>query len=748
MKIMNRRIIREFSANWVRYTAFSLLIIFGFAFVVGGSASNSCIVRTIEDNFETSVLEDGTFSAFFQLSEDDIAKIEENGVSIEEMFYTDVKCNNDNTLRVFRVRQNINKITVDTGELPVKSDSLLLEQHYAELNNYTVGSNLTLAGKNFTVSGIGSVPDYTYVKKNVSDISADHQKFSIAFLNEEAFNSFCENLNDDCSSLTYCYGFRLNGAKTQSDFQKLLNDIGVTLTAYTQKSDNSRINAYQEDCGIMSKATLVCGALFTILLAYVLATFAAHTIDKEKKIIGTFYASGFSVSELRGHYIVLPLLITAIGSILSIVFGYAVFFDLLSADSIALYSMPAVKTEYPLYVILYALFVPLIITFIVNFMVITKRLSKSPLSMLSSGPNEKVHEYNLNTEKLGFINTFRIRHFLRESAMNIVMFFGILLAMSFFVIGFTLNDSFQHYIDHVADNMQYNYTYMVAGLPENLPDSVQCMYSKTLKYDAGDNSTLSVVVQGVDKDNHPYYDFFPDTAKDEIVLSHAVADKFNLHINDTITLTDSLTNDEYTFKISDIAGDESTLYAYMDRKAMTECFDIDTDVYNTIISENQLNIPENLLINTVTMDDVTDAAQAQLDSASMMIAIINLVSMIIFAVVVYLILKMIIDRSTMNVSLMKIFGYNKGELNKIYFGSATATVIVSLLISLLIGTLIAKKLFPFLVSGVDAHIQGFIAMPTYAEILAFMLVIYFIIQLNLRRKLNRIPMQEIIRNRD
>lgn len=748
MKIMNRRIIREFTANWVRYTALSLLIIFGFAFVVGGSASNACIVRTIEDNFKTSFLEDGTFSSFTPLSEENIAEIEDNGISIEEMFYTDVTCDDGNVLRLFRVRKNINLITADTGGLPEDDSSVLLEQHYAELNGYEIGSKITLAGTEFTVSGTGSVPDYTYVKKNISDISADHKKFSIAFLSDEAFDNLIENPDDSCSPLVYCYGFCLNDSETHSGFRKLLKNAGITMTAYTQREDNSRINAYQEDCGVMSKATLVCGALFTVLLAYVLATFTAHTISQEKKVIGTFYASGFSVGELRGHYITLPMLITAIGSILSIVLGYAVFFDLLSADSVALYSMPEVKTEYPLYVILYALFAPMIITFIVNFTVITKRLSASPLSMLSAGPNEKVHEYNLNTDRLGFINTFRIRHFLRESAMNIVMFFGILLAISFFVMGFTLNDSFQHYIDHVADNMEYNYTYMVASLPDNLPENAQCMYSRTLKYSTGDDSSLSVVVQGIDEDNHPYYDFFPQTAKDEIVISRAVAEKFGLGTDDTITLTDSLTDDSYTFRITEVAGDEYTLYAYMNHNSMAECFDLDSDSYNMILSENELNIPDNLLINTITMDDIADSAQAQLDSASMMIAIINLVSMIIFAVVVYLIMKMIIDRSTMNVSLLKIFGYNKHELNRIYFGTATMAIIVSLVVSLLIGTLIVKQIFPFLVSGVDAHIPGFIAVATYAEILAFMLVIYFLIQLDLRRKLNRIPMEEIIRSRD
>lgn len=748
MKIMNRRIIREFRTNWLRYTALLLLIVFGFAFVVGASASNECIVRTIEDHFKTSKLEDGSFSTLSPLGKADMAEIRKDGVTIEKMVYSDVKVSRHRQLRVFRVRKHIDRLTLDAGSLPATSDELVLEQHYARQNGCQVGDKLTLAGKSYTISGIGSVPDYTYVKKNVSDIGADHQKFSVAFLNDAAFDYFSHHLDEDCSPPVYCYGFRLNGAKTQRDFKDRLNALGVTLTAYTQRSDNSRINAYREDCGVMSKASLVCGALFTILLAYVLATFTAHTIDKEKKVIGTFYASGFSVGELRRHYIILPLVITAIGSVLSILIGYAVFFDLLSADSIALYSMPGIKVGYPLYVMLYALLIPLTITFIVNFIVITRRLKASPNVLLSAGQNEKGHDYPLNVEKLGDINTFRIRHFLKERSMNLIMFFGILLAVSFLVMGFTLNDSFQHYIDHVADQMPYNNTYLVTALPDDLPKDTQRMVSKTLKYSAGENPALSVAVSGVDRDNHPYYDFFPKTAKDELVLSPGAADKFNLQRGDKITLTDSLSGKRYPFKIIDIAGDKSALTAYMDRTAMVKRFNLDADAYNTILSKQKLAIPENRLINTITKDDVVGAAQAQLDNTATMIGIINFVAMLIFVIVVYLVLKMMIDRSSMDISLLKIFGYNKHEIRQIYFGSAAATVIVSLILSLWIGTFVVKRIFPFLVSGVDVHIPEYLALSTQIEILLFMLVIFGVIQLCLRRRVNRIPMEDIIRDRD
>ena len=93
--------------------------------------------------------------------------------------------------------------------------------------------------------------------------------------------------------------------------------------------------------------------------------------------------------------------------------------------------------------------------------------------------------------------------------------------------------------------MPYNNTYLVTALPDDLPKDTQRMVSKTLKYSAGENPALSVVVSGVDRDNHPYYDFFPKTAKDELVLSPGAADKFNLQRGDKITLTDSLSGKRY-----------------------------------------------------------------------------------------------------------------------------------------------------------------------------------------------------------
>ncbi len=104
-----------------------------------------------------------------------------------------------------------------------------------------------------------------------------------------------------------------------------------------------------------------------------------------------------------------------------------------------------------------------------------------------------------------------------------------------------------------------------------------------------------------------------------------------------------------------------------------------------------------------------------------MVFTISFASAAILCVVMYLMMKVMIDRSAYNISLIKVFGYKKKEV---------------------------KKLFPFMISNVTCGLN--IKAPILFFVIAYLIIIglYFIINTILVRRLNKFTPAEVLKNRE
>ena len=98
---------------------------------------------------------------------------------------------------------------------------LLWEKRYAQEHNLKVGSNITIDGDSYKVTGIGSVPDYDACYEKLSDSTVDSKQFGLAFVTEDAYENLKDNENS-IQSEEYIYAYRLNGAMTQKQLKNKL----------------------------------------------------------------------------------------------------------------------------------------------------------------------------------------------------------------------------------------------------------------------------------------------------------------------------------------------------------------------------------------------------------------------------------------------------------------------------------------------------------------------------------------------
>ena len=213
-----RRIPRDLKKSWARYLALMVLIIASMYIVVSVVGMTEVTIQGTAKKIEENRIQDGQFQTFEKLTDKQVNEISEMGVITEELFYVDIS-NGEKTIRVGKIRKNIDLIDLDEGTLPVKEDEIVLMNLYCDKNGLSLGDQIVIADKTFTISGIGSVPDYNLPLKNMSDMTSDPNRFGVGFVCDASYEQIVNS--DNVGSEVYVYAYRLCGATASALKEKL-----------------------------------------------------------------------------------------------------------------------------------------------------------------------------------------------------------------------------------------------------------------------------------------------------------------------------------------------------------------------------------------------------------------------------------------------------------------------------------------------------------------------------------------------
>ena len=1001
--ILFKRALRDLKAGWARYLALSLLIIFSIFIVVSLMGAAVTVMDTTEINDRECAREDGEFSVFVPLRNSELTQITDKGVSVEKMFFADYEVGENKVLRVFKVRENINKISLIDGRLPEKDDEAVIERRYSDVNEVKVGDKITVGKKEFTVTGIGATPDYNTIVKKVSDSVSDSRAFGLLFVTSDAYEALYAS-NESLSSQEYYYAYLLNGKMTDDELKKTLEDIefkvndvddfffkdywkrmtgkkddlleaidklndgakelsdgakeladgtkeykdgmkefkdavpdlkkgikaldngaaqlekgvkqytkGVSKVAtgtsslskgakqlangtkqlddgakaygdgvdqyanmaggpavqlangykqiksgvsgvnsgtnalsngvgklykgtrklsdsgiilrngmsslhkgttelrkganklaegvdklydgskeisdgakeladgakeyadgmqefadetkdfvdeyfdiktsnlmlFMNHADNPRIDSAADDVQINYTASIIFGILLIMLFAYVISVFIVHMIDQESSVIGALYSMGMKRRTLIASYVAVPVIVTFISGVIGT--AIALFtpagIPAQLADSLGYFSMPECEIKINTFIVIYGLVIPPVTAFIVNVLVIRKRLSKTPLALLR---NEKkaVRGKELKIKGLKFISMFRLRQMLRETRTGITVILG--MFMSLLVALMALNTMVycgkvkDYYVSQTKYEYMYNYKYPTEEVPEGGYEAVAEGLKKEIF-----GYTFDVTILGITKDN-PFFDTgdLPDNDTD-IILSSAVAIKYKLKVGDEFTLKGENGDRMYAFRVAKIIDYSASLMCFMDIDRCRDMFGESDKYYNVVFSDHELDIPGGRLYSTVTRSEIERSAGIYVDMMGPMVTTMSVASAVIFVVVMYLMVKMMIDRSTFNISLVKIFGFRNREVRKMYLDGNFYVVAIGALIVIPLCKAIMDYIYPrYLVSNVGVGISPSYTPEMYVIIFAVIIGLYLIINAVLTGKLRKINPAIVLKNRE
>lgn len=753
---LNERFLRELKGELAKYIVIFVFMTAVIGLISGFLIADGSMYDTYNKSFEKYNIEDGNFELYSKADENVIDKLEKENVTIYENFYKEenvVRHNNikndedsQSTLRFYVNREEVDKVDLMEGSLPEDINEIAIDRMYAVNNDIKVQDTLTVGSRILKVTGLVALSDYSSLFSDNSDTMFDSLKFGVGVVSQKCFDAY------DDTHIHYVYSWLYDNKPEDDKEAKLMADdfvktisANAILVNYIPQYINQAIHFTGDDIGSDRSMMIVLLYVLIVIMAFVFAVTTNNTIVKEANVIGTLRASGYTRGELLRHYILLPIIVTIFGALVGNILGYTVFKDIFVATYYGSYSLPTYHTLWNADAFLLTTVVPVIIMLVINIVIIGCRLKLSPLKFLRRDLSGKQKKKAMRLPAFGFFNRFRLRIIIQNMPNYITLFIGILFANVLLLFGIMLGPMLTHYQNEITDKLIAKHQYVLKALVDVDDNAAEKYCVKTLATIEGRLKSEDVLVYGV-KDNSIYADINTASLKDnEVYITNGYADKFRIKKGDKITLKEKYDDNEYEFTVKDMYDYPSSFAIFMSDAAFKNVFDKSEDYYSGYFSDNILDINEKYVATQITLDDLTKVSR-QLDrSMGETFNLVKIFAVVLFAVLMFLLTKLIVEKNTTSISMVKILGYSNREISRLYVTSTTIVVVLSVALSIGLSVVIMNYLFRVFMEEMSGWISCYYAPHIFPVMFILNITVYVVISFFMMAKIKKIPMDEALK---
>ena len=679
---LRKRLPRELKDEFGKYLVIFLFMTLTIGLVSGFLVAGKSMVKTYNDSFEEYNIEDGHFILNDEITGTLQNKLEdEEDITVYSLFYKEEE-EGEHTYRIYKNREDIDGVSVHKGRIPEKDGEIAIDRKFADSADLKVGDKVTLDKKEYEITGLVALSDYSALFRSNTDLMFDAQNFTVAVVTPEAFNRISDN------NLKYCYAWKYDKTsltdkekKDKSDDIKTFLAKNAVMTDFVPEPDNQAIHFASDDMGSDTAMVMVLLYIVIIIMAFIFAVTSISTIEKESTVIGTLRASGYTRKELIIHYMELPMIIMFIGAIIGNILGYTIFKDIVAAIYYNSYSLTVYTTIWSPYAFVMTTIIPCVLMFVINLFMLTKMLKLSPLKFIRRDLKKRKNRKAVKLPEWKFFTRFRTRIIFQNISSYIIMLIGIAFSSIMLLFGLVMQPVLNDYKKTIIDNMPCKYQYILK-MPVEIKDNEAEKYAITkleMQRDNGLNDEFTVY--GLNEDSQ-YFDIdFSGLKDNEIYVSDGVLDKYRLKKGDTITLKEKYEDKEYTYKIAGSYVYPSSLAVFMDIDRFRDDFDKQDTYYSGYFTDNELDIDEKYVATKLTQNDMTIVADQLTDSMGRMFYIWLVFAVALYMLMVYLLSKIILEKNSNAISIVKILGYKGNEIMRLYVAATAIVVFISLVIS-------------------------------------------------------------------
>ncbi|MGN0482498.1 MAG: FtsX-like permease family protein, partial [Lachnospiraceae bacterium] len=726
---LNRRILREIRDEAGKYMVIFLFMTAMIGIVSGFLIADDSLKTAYDESFEKYNVEDGNFELAEKADHALTKTIEEENIQIYNNFYKELETKKiDSTLRIFADRKEVNKVCLLSGTMPKKEDEIALDRLYAKNNQIAQGDSIKVDQTSLKVTGIVALPDYSALFSNNSDMMFDSIKFGVAVMTESGFEALPDK------NMHYSYSWKYDtppkdpkGKQAKKMSEDLVKALGqkAPITNYIPRYLSSAINFAGDDMGDDRSMFLTILYILIVIIAFVFAITTSNTISREANVIGTLRASGYTKAELVRHYMAAPMLVLLLAALVGNILGYTYFKEVMADLYLGSYSLTSYKTVWNATAFIETTVIPVLIMMLINFVILTRKLSLSPLKFLRRDLKRRQRKkaFKLNT-KIKIMTRFKLRVLFQNVPNYITIFVGILFAEIILIFGTMFTPLLDYVEEQTVSNMIAKHQYVLKAPTETKTKNAEKYCMESLKTTGSDFSE-EIAIYGIADDSR-YVD--EDLSDGKVQISSAYSDKYGLQKGDTIQLKNEFGDKKYKFKIDGIYENPTTLAVFMSRETFNETFDKEKDYYSGYFSDKEIkDIDEEWIASEITKNDYTKTSRQLKKSMGNMMTAFWFMGVMVFMLIIYLLAKIVIEKNAQSISITKILGYEKKEINSIYIHTTTIVTIVSLVLVIPLVSVALNLVWHLMMQTYSGWLPCVISNTVYLKVIVTGVVTYAIV---------------------
>lgn len=742
-----KRLPRELKSELGKYIVIFIFLTAIIGFISGFFVASNSLKVAYDEGFEKYNIEDGNFELYYEADEAVINALEEAGVTIYENYYIERETDEiDSTLRIYKKREEINKVCVMEGELPDSADEIAVDRMYADNNDISVGEVFYVDGRELTVTGLVALSDYGALFASPADMMFDAIKFGVAVMTEEGFGSLGE------SGFHFNYSWKYDTApaddvqakEMSEDFLETLTENAI-VTNYIPQYSNQAIQFTDEDMGNDRVMFLAFLYIVIAIIAFIFAITTSNTIAKEATVIGTLRASGYTKGEVIRHYMAMPMLVILVSALVGNILGYTFFREVAVDIYYTNYSLPTFVTLWSADAFIRTTVGPVILMFAINLAILVNKLSLSPLKFIRRdlSKRQKKKAFRLNT-KIAIMKRFRLRIILQNMPNYITIVIGIFFANIILLLGMALPALMEKYQEDIADNMFCNYQYILKAPVETKTEGAEKYCANGLKTTDERLKSEGVSLFGIVPDSQ-YINL--DLEADSVYISNAFSEKYGVSAGEDIVLKEEFGEKEYSFLVKGIYNYPAGIAVFMSQEYFNEIFDKESEYFNGYFCNAEIeDIDEMLIVSKITEDDFNKMSRQLTISLGGIFEIFFWFGLVMFMLIIYLLSKIVIEKNAQSISMTKILGYTNNEISGLYIMSTSIVVIGAFILTMPIVNELMRYVCVIMLSEYPGWLPYYVPFSVYVKIIAAGIIAYAIIAFMQYRRVKRIPLNIALKN--
>ena len=794
--------LKKIKKSFGRYLSLVIIILIGVGFYTGIIESIPNIKRVQTEYYDDKNAMDIKILSTFGFDDADVLAISEvDDVDVAVGSYSVDTLVNDEVVRVHAIEDDINKVLLLDGTMPVEDNECLADAAF-----YDVGDIFSIRdgyGDNLRVSEyevVGTIysPLYTGNEYGSSDIGngklhsfiyVDKSNFIFDYYTEVFVSIDCDN------DIPYDYEYN-------EDVDDVIEEIEVVgVKRINDRIDEIVSNSY----GMISRDTLednqwyvmdrdeamssymILGSQYTqvitianiipiffiIIVALMTSNTMARMITEERGEMGTLLSLGFSNGKVISTYLLYVMSATLTGAILGYFIG-TITLPQIVYNCFPIY-FPGIKYHFDLGLLLVSVLASVILMIGVTVYSCKKELSQRPAYLLrpvapKSGKVILLEKINFIWSRLSFSMKITLRNISRYKNRVLITLIGTAGCCFLIMLGFALRDSIRMVgTKQYGDIFKYDNLIILNKSIDKMTSELSNTFDGLIKdelllnqssYKAvnyKDNLDVYVVVP---ENEELFYEYFvlKENSGDQllslddgVIITPKIAERFDVQVGEELTI-ESSDKVKYVFVVNGIVENYVSNYIYMTGDKYLEIFGEDVS-YNVVASRNVVDnnevatklLDSGKIISINFSDDLLRTANEMVNGLDEVVVLLVVISCMLAFTVLYNLTSINISERTREIATLKVLGFRDSESNEYIYRETMITVVIGIIVGLLITPSLHSLVMGFLEVDTLVFLKTIkIESYIYASVLTFVFAI--IMQWVTYFKLKKINMIESLKS--